>query len=39
MSQIYEDALAVLNEVKRAIAGKDSCIYKVFAAILAGGHV
>ena len=39
MSEIYEDALAVLNEVKRAIAGKDSCIYKVFAAILAGGHV
>ena len=39
MSQIYEDAVAVLNEVKRAIAGKDSCIYKVFAAILAGGHV
>lgn len=29
----------VLNEVKKAVTGKDACIKKVFAAILAGGHV
>lgn len=29
----------VLNEVRKAITGKDECISKVFASILAGGHV
>ncbi|MBO5354426.1 MAG: MoxR family ATPase [Lachnospiraceae bacterium] len=29
----------VIDEVKKAVTGKDDCIYKVFAAILAGGHV
>ena len=29
----------VLDEVKKAITGKDDCINKVFAAILAGGHI
>lgn len=29
----------VLSEVKKAITGKDNCISKVFASILAGGHV
>lgn len=29
----------VLNEVKKAITGKDDCISKVFASILAGGHI
>ena len=29
----------VVNEVKKAVTGKDDCIYKVFAAILAGGHI
>ena len=29
----------VLDEVRKAITGKDDCISKVFAAILAGGHV
>lgn len=29
----------VINEVKKAVTGKDDCIYKVFAAILAGGHI
>lgn len=29
----------VLSEVKKAITGKDDCISKVFAAILAGGHI
>ena len=32
-------AAAVLAEVKRAIAGKDACITKAFATILAGGHI
>ena len=29
----------VLSEVKKDITGKDDCISKVFAAILAGGHI
>ncbi len=29
----------VVNEVKKAVTGKDDCIYKAFAAILAGGHI
>ena len=29
----------VINEVKKAVTGKDDCIEKVFAAILAGGHI
>lgn len=39
MDQIYEQAARVLTEVRRAIAGKDDCITKAFAAILAGGHI
>lgn len=39
MDQIYEQAALVLAEVRRAIAGKDICITKAFAAILAGGHI
>ena len=38
MEKVYEYA-AVLAEVKRAIAGKDACITKAFATILAGGHI
>ena len=29
----------VVNEVRRMVTGKDDCIYKAFAAILAGGHI
>ena len=32
-------AVAVVNEVRKSVIGKDSCIIKVMAAILAGGHV
>ena len=32
-------ALAIIGEVKKAIAGKDEAITKVLTAILAGGHV
>lgn len=35
----YERALAVMGEVKKAVKGKDDCIRKAFAAILAGGHI
>ncbi len=32
-------AFEVINEVKKAIIGKDGCIVKAVAAILAGGHI
>lgn len=35
----YERSIAVINEVKKAVTGKDDCICKAFAAILAGGHI
>lgn len=38
-SRQYQQALAVINEVKKAVTGKDDCICKAFAAILAGGHI
>ncbi|MGN0507302.1 MAG: AAA family ATPase [Lachnospiraceae bacterium] len=34
-----EAVRVVIEEVKKAVTGKDDCIYKVFAAILAGGHI
>ena len=39
MSQEYEAAKLVMNEVSKAIIGKDDCIKKAYAAILAGGHI
>lgn len=39
MPTTYENANAVINEVKKVITGKDDNIKKVFAAILAGGHI
>lgn len=35
----YQQSIAVINEVKKAVTGKDDCICKAFAAILAGGHI
>lgn len=32
-------ALAIIDEVKKAIIGKDECIKMAVAAILAGGHI
>lgn len=32
-------AQLVIEEVKKAVSGKDECIVKAFAAILAGGHI
>lgn len=38
-SALYEKTEAVIYEVKKALTGKDDCIQKAFAAILAGGHI
>ena len=35
----YKRAESVIKEVKKALTGKDDCIQKAFAAILAGGHI
>ena len=32
-------ALMAMEEVKKAVIGKDDCIFRVMAAILAGGHI
>ena len=39
MGMEYETAKAVMEEVARVVTGKDDCIKKAFAAILAGGHL
>jgi len=40
VSYLYQiPAFEVINEVKKAIIGKDDCIVKAVAAILAGGHI
>lgn len=39
MSNSYLKAEAVIGEVKKVLTGKDGCIQKAFAAILAGGHI
>ena len=33
------NAQLVIDEVKKAVKGKDDCIIKAFAAFLAGGHI
>ena len=33
------DILDVIDEVKKVVEGKDECVTKVLAAILAGGHI
>ena len=32
-------ALMAMEEIKKAVIGKDNCIFRVMAAILAGGHI
>lgn len=39
ISTTYQKAQMVIEEVKKNITGKDECVFKAFAAILAGGHV
>ena len=34
-----QNALAVVAEVAKAVTGKDECIKKAFAAVIAGGHI
>lgn len=36
---VFEKALQVITEVKKAVLGKDECIVTCVAAILAGGHI
>lgn len=37
--QEYAKAMCVIEQVKKAVTGKDACVTKAFAAILAGGHI
>jgi MoxR-like ATPase len=39
MNTEYQKALAAIEEVKKTVTGKDACVKKAFAAILAGGHI
>ena len=39
MAQYVEVARKIIEEVKKAVIGKDECVKKILAAILAGGHI
>lgn len=39
LEQEYRKANAVTDEIRTVVIGKDDCIKKAFAAILAGGHI
>lgn len=39
MDKYYDEADAVIRQVKRVVIGKDACIQKAMAAILARGHI
>ncbi len=39
MAEYMQMAQSVMEEVKKAVIGKDECVKKVMAAILAGGHI
>ncbi len=39
MENAYQKADAVVEEVKKVLAGKENCIRKALAAVLAGGHI
>ncbi len=39
MDFVYNKMNAVIQEVQKVLSGKDACIQKAFAAILAGGHI
>ena len=36
---LYENAQAVMREISTVVTGKDECIRKAFAAVIAGGHI
>lgn len=35
----YQEIMAVMEQVKRVVIGKEECVKKAMAAILAGGHI
>lgn len=35
----YQEIMAVMEQVKRVVIGKEECVRKAMAAILAGGHI
>ncbi len=39
MAKYVKVAQAIMDEVKKAVIGKDECVKKILAAILAGGHI
>lgn len=39
MKQTESPAIRAIQEIKKAVIGKDDCIIKVMTAILAGGHI
>ena len=39
MAKYMETVQNIVGEVKKAVIGKDECIKKVMAGILAGGHI
>lgn len=39
MQEWQNKAALVIKEVRKALNGKDACIQKAFAAVLAGGHI
>lgn len=39
MAKYVEVAQAIIDEVKKSVIGKDECVKKILAAILAGGHI
>lgn len=39
MQEWQKKAVLVIKEVRKVLNGKDACIQKAFAAVLAGGHI
>ena len=36
---LYQSATSVMEEISKVVTGKDACIRKAFAAVIAGGHI
>ena len=39
MNREVQPVLQAIQEIKKAVIGKDDCIVKIMTAILAGGHI
>ena len=39
MRELYQEAKAIITEVKKAVVGKDEVIEKIMMAIIANGHI